>query len=148
MSQNEIDVYAVAIRDAVIEIGERLSGSDRGTLDRYLPLISQTFYQTGEARFPKPLNQHVLSEERFSYARTPSKTQLVCDHVGNAIVALYRCYKLVTVGCTLAERVDLLQGIAKRGLARYDIVGSAEMGFALREREDVKVPNNNTLGLE
>jgi|GEM_PF-2711499 len=131
---NRINLSAVAndIRTAIVAIGPKVNTSLRSITDAYLRLVCPAMSLTGGSEFPRALRPHPLNHDFSTYR---GYGDLICFHIGNAILAYYDAVRGQPAEHLLA-RVELLKEIAAR-LEEFQPYGSDQAGWCLLSKNAV-----------
>lgn len=121
------------LRTAIHAISQQCNTSQRAVLDRYLRLVSPRLAERGEAEFPQPLRRHGANSGRSMY---PGVGNLLCFHVGNALMAFYEACLAGEPGEVLEPRLYRLKRIAQSGVAQCRVRGNDQDGYFLAVSED------------
>jgi hypothetical protein len=136
--QNPFD-NAFQLRRAIVAISERQGSQLRSTLDQFIRHVAPGMVNS-HSDFPITVRRHNLDRERAD--RWLTRDEMLCFHVGNAVLAYYDtcrfppCTHVMTA--VFDARLALLESIAVLGLDEFVVVGTDSVGYTLKEKGEVR----------
>lgn len=133
--QSAIASAAVGIRWAICTFMDHpIDSGLKGLVLGYLRPLSPRMAHTRGSEFPRTLKQHPINHDRSTES---SWGNLICHHIGNAILAYYDSLDAGEPTEHLLARVEQLKEIAERP-KEFVPYGSVQTGYCLMTLGEIK----------